>query len=67
MVNYQVCIETFDTPVRPGEEFRNHDIRFEYRIGYRAALAFAKAEAAKGKLGRVVSISKPRGGFRKVA
>ena len=67
MNTYRVIIETFDTPVHPGEEFHNHEIRSEYRTGYRSALAFAKAEAAKGKLGRMVSISRPRGGYRAVA
>lgn len=56
MTNYTVQIETFDTPVRPGEAFRNHKIETFEVPGFAAARKFAKAEAAKGAAGRVVTL-----------
>jgi|688.fasta_scaffold03352_22 hypothetical protein len=65
MTNYRVRIETFDTPVLPGESFRNHKIETFEIPGFAAAKAFAKLEAAKGAAGRVVTLRNGQGLWRK--
>ena len=66
MTNYQVKIETFDAPVLPGQEFRNHKIETFEIPGFAAAKQFAKREAAKGAAGRFVTLRNGNGLWRKV-
>lgn len=68
MKTYQLDIETFDTPVAStptGYDFKNHAIEHRQIVGFRAAVAQAKAEAAKGKAGRVVIMRDATGKGRK--
>lgn len=68
MKTYQLDIETFDTPVAKtptGYDFQNHNIERRQITGYRAAVTQAKAEAAKGKAGRVVILRDAAGKGRK--
>jgi hypothetical protein len=66
MTNYTVKIETFDTPVLPGEEFRNHKIETVEVPGWAAAKAFANREADKGAAGRVVTLRNGKGQWKAI-
>jgi hypothetical protein len=64
---YQLDIETFTPAFRANGKAALTDCRMESRqiTGYRAAVAEAKAEAAKGKLGRCVILRDASGKGRK--
>ena len=65
---YTLDIETFNTPVAStptGYDFQSHKLERRQIVGYRAAVAQARAEAAKGAAGRIVILRDASGKGRK--